>query len=568
MKIKSGKNKVNRDINKHIVRIAYVIFIAAVMIGPMAGVQHTVTTSAEIAHNVNMSDTYQVYGSTDTHKIKHVIVVIEENQAFDTIFGTYPYGYKPIVNNITDSVMRPEGLYTNVSQLNNSNGELSYISIPKVPWLPVFGDASPYYANGNSTIDPYEGWSSYHGDYWFDTEKGFYYYSGPQSMAYFSYEQVGILWDYAEEYSISDNYFAPVMGFTEPNRVAYLLGEPANFYSDSANNVAPFNDTVMAQLQKNNLSWGYYAYDLEKGKVPWPVDEFTGAYNYLSHFGNVTNFRSALDGNDLPNVSWLMFLGGSDSKYDMHPPYNILSGSEKLASVLNSVETSKYWNSTAVFITFDEGGGYYDQITPPSINHFGLGQRIPLMIISPYAREAFVGNDTISGYSITGFVDSNFNLPFLTKTVAESNSQGILQMFNFSRNPRSPIVINPESWTYPMKLQHPVHHGYVAAVHDHAGYAYVYSAPEINYLLPLELIAFAAIAVSFKFKKLVYLPLPIFTVTISIAGYVNQFYNIYSFITQYYLFSSLIGLLVAFVLVFRNLRKDGRFDKKLGAGQT
>ncbi len=558
-----GLNKRKKfDLNKNIMRIVLSIFIATVIAAPMGFAIPPAHTGDSGNHDASTSHAFQVYGPNSSGKIRHVIVVIEENQAFDTIFGTYPFGYRPIVNNITDAVMKPTGLYTNVSQLKNSNGVLSYISVPKVPWFNVFGTASPYYADGNSTIDPYEGWSSYHGDYWFDTENGFYYYSGPQSMAYFSYEQVGILWDYAEEYSISDNYFAPVMGFTEPNRVAYLLGEPANIYSDSAENVAPFNSTIMGQLEKNNVSWGYYAYDLHRGKIPWPVNEFNGAYNYLGHFGNVTDFENELRGNNFPNVSWLMFLGGSNGQYDMHPPYNILSGSEKLASVLNCVETSKYWNSTAVFVTFDEGGGYYDQITPPSINHFGLGQRIPLIVISPYAREAFVGNQTISGYTITGFIDNTFGLPYLTKTVAESNTLGMLQMFNFTKNPRSPIVINPDSWTYPMKLQYPVHYGYFASVRDHTGYASIYPAPGIGYLLPLELAGFIIMAISFKFKKFLYIPLPLFVVAISISAYVNQYDNIYSFIMEYYLFSSLIGLLVAAVLLFRKLKKEGRFNKK------
>ena len=551
-----------------ILKFFFLLVILLTIVIPMAGLG-SMTPLISVPGKIDIpSGSYQVYGSGDIHKIKHVVVIIEENQAFDTIFGTYPYGYTPIVNNITDSVMKPEGLYKNVSQLENSGGVLHNISVPKVPWLPVLGDASPYYANGNSTIDPYEGWSSYHGDYWFDTEDGFYYYSGPQSLAYFSYEQVGILWDYAEEYSISDNYFAPVMGFTEPNRIAYLLGEPANIYSDSADNVAPFNQTIMAQLQDNNISWGYYAYDLEHGQVPWPVDEFSGSYSHLSHFGNLTEFRNELNGTGMPDVSWVMFLGGSNDRYDMHPPYNIMQGSEKLASVIDSIESSKYWNSTAVFITFDEGGGYYDQITPPSIDHFGLGQRIPLIVISPYAREAFIGNQTVSGYSLLGFIDQDFNLPYLTATVRESNSAGILQMFNLTRNPRGPIMIDPGNWTYPMKLQYPVDHGYFAVVHDHTGYASVYPAPEMNYLLPLEIIAFALVAISFRFRKLVYLPLPIFISTLGISAYINNYHNIYSFIAEYYLFSSLIGLLVAIVIAFRHLRKNGYLNRGTARGGT
>lgn len=549
-------------------KLFLITFILLLLIIPFAGDESKASGQSISGISHINSKTFQVYGPKDIHKIKHVVVVIEENQAFDTIFGTYPYGYRPIVNNVTNSVMKPTGLYSNVTQLNNSDGTLSYISIPKVPWLPLIGKASPYYANGNSTIDPYEGWSSYHGDYWFDNQNGFYYYSGPQSMAYFSYEQVGILWDYAEEYSISDNYFAPVMGFTEPNRIAYLLGEPANIYSDSAENVAPINQTIMGQLEKNNITWGYYANDLKNGTVPWPVDEFTGTNYYRNHFGNLTDFNEALTNNKMPSVSWLMFLGGSNDRYDMHPPYNIMQGSEKLAYEINRIEDSKYWNSTAVFVTFDEGGGYYDQITPPSIDHFGLGQRIPLIVISPYSKEAFVGNQTISGYSILGFIDQDFNLPYITGTVSESNSAGILQMFNLTANPRLPISINPGNWTYPMKLQYPVHYGYFAVAKDHTGYAALYPAPEINYLLPLDILGFAMIAISLKFRKFYYIPILIFIATLGISSYLNNYYNIYSFVTEYYLYSSLIGFLISIVLVYRELKKRGLLKGLVSHGET
>jgi hypothetical protein len=109
-----------------------------------------------------------------------------------------------------------------------------------------------------------------------------------------------------------------------------------------------------------------------------------------------------------------------------------------------------------------------------------------------------------------------------------------------------------------MKLQYPVHYGYVAKVTDHTGYAVVYSAPELNWLLPIELSAFAAIVVSLKFKKVVYYPVIAFPISLGISAYINSYYNIYSFISEYYVFSSLIGVLIALVLLYRKLRKDGK----------
>ena len=491
--------------------------------------------------------------ASTTTPIKHVIIIIEENHSFDNLFGTYPFGWPPIINNITLSVMWPEGLYTNYTQLEDSkNGVLTYITVPNIPWLPFAGVSHPYYADAWDTVDPYEGWTAYHGDYWFGKPIGFVYYSGPQSMAYFSYQQVGILWDYAEEYVLADNYYAPVLGLTEPNRIAYLTGFPPNFYSDSASDVIPVNESIFYQLSTHGISWGYFVYGYSGG-IPWPLNAFIGISKYESHFHSLHAFYEDLKDGKLPAVSWVMFIGCGEDYYDMHPPYNVTAGAVELSKVINWVMESPYWNSTVIFITFDEGGGYYDQITPPAINKYGLGQRIPLLIISPYAKEAWIDNYTISGYTLLAFIDYNWHLPWLTKWVANSDLQGLLQAFNFSSKPRPPIILTPNNWTYPIPLQYPVHYGYIARVDVGKSYAQVYPAPAISFLFPMTLIGFALIVVYLftKRKMLLNVSLLLLLLVTGIAYYYNTAYYMYSFITQYYMYSGLIGFLAAGALRVR-----------------
>ena len=497
--------------------------------------------------------------TTTATPIKHVIVIIEENHSFDNMFGTYPFGWPPKVNNITLSVMWPEGLYTNYTQLEDSKtGTLSYISVPNIPWLPFVGVSHPYYADAYSTVDPYEGWSSYHGDYWFGNPAGFVYYSGPQSMAYFSYQQNWIFWDYAEEYTLADDYFSPVLGLTEPNRVAYLTGFPPNFYSDDANQVIPYNETIFYQLSSYNVSWGYYVYGYQGG-IPWPLNAFIGINQAKSHFYSLSTFYHDLKYGNLPSVSWVMFLGCNYDHYDMHPPYNVTAGEVELVKIINAVMESPYWNSTAIFITFDEGGGYYDQVVPPSINYYGLGQRIPLLIISPYAKEAFIDNYTLSGYTLLGFIDYNWHLPWLTKWVENSDVQGLLYAFNFSSNPRPPIILSPSNWSYPLPLQYPVHYGYIAKVPTYKSYAQVYSAPAITFLLPIEIVAFALIFL--RKKMTLTASLLLFLITVGISAYYYNVNRIYSFITEYYMYSSLIGLLASGALFAKRINK-GRLGSR------
>lgn len=497
--------------------------------------------------NVTLGDT--------TTPIKHVIIIIQENHSFDNLFGTYPFGWPSIVNNITLSVMWPEGLYNNYTQLQKSkNGVLDYISVPNVPWFSIFGSSHPYYANAWDTIDPSEGWTIYHGDYWFDTPNGFVYYSGPQSMAYFSYEQVGVLWDYAEEYVLSDNYYSPVLGLTEPNRIAYMIGQPPNYYSDSFYDVIPFNESIMYQLNEHNITWGYFTYEYD-GQLPWPMTAFKGIYNYEDDFHSLSTFYTDLRDGNLPAVSWVMLLGGDSDKYDMHPPYNVTIGSIELVNIVNAVMDSSYWNSTVIFITFDEGGGYYDQAIPPSINHYGLGQRIPLLLISPYAKEAWINNYTMSGYTLLGFIDYNWHLPYLTNYVANSDVQGLLQSFNFTK-PRPPIILEPNNWTYPIPLQYPVHYGYIATFSPHQGYSEIYPSPGLGFLLPLEIVAFGLVFASFKFRKILLPGLLLMLISLGISAYINYSDNIYSFISEYYMYSSFIGFIIAGVLAVKRYRTN------------
>lgn len=383
-----------------------------------------------------------IFASTMT-PITHVIIVIDENHSFDNIFGAYPFGNPPIVNNITRAVMRPLGIPQG-------------FSIPVSVYFPFLGSVSPSPSTSAVVQDPSEGPGPYSGDLWFGTAEGFYTFSGPSSLDYFSYQQLGPLWDYAEEYTIADHFFAPVLGFTEPNRVADIIGYPPSFSSDHVDCAIPFNNTVMYQLSSHNVSWGYFVYDLPQGSVPFPLTAFIGSSQFSSHYQNLSLFLYDLNHGDLPSVSWVMFLGGSSDRYDMHPPANVTEGAIQFANLVNAVERSPYWGNTVIFFTMDEGGDFFDQVIPPK----GFGQRIPLLVISPYSKEGYVIHGNMSPYTLLAFIDYNWGLPYLTSYVRDSNLGSLLSGFNFSER-REPIVLTPSNWTYPIPLQYPINYSSV-----------------------------------------------------------------------------------------------------------
>ena len=377
-----------------------------------------------------------------TTPIQHVIIIVQENHSFDNYFGTYP----------TANGTRQD---PTTSQLRQVNG------LPGHVCLPFMGSCvSPQLTTSLDQSNPVEGQPTYEMDY-SNRGTGFATYSGPQSMAYLDYHWVAGYWDYAEEYGLGDNYFAPVLSTTTPNRLMLLAADTPVSGNYGPPPKIPYSSTVMRQLDDAGVSWGYYDY----------LDAFGGPSNVyplnytsdepqqaLSNTRNISDLIQELaSGSGLPSVSFVNSLG--IPVLTEHPPFSPSTGEQWTVSMVNRVMKSIYWPTTAIFITWDEGGGFYDHVIPPrvfTVNHsfddelVGLGQRVPLLVISPYSRENFVSSTLLSHLSLLRFVEYNWNLPPMNGLVAESNLP--LEFFNFSQAPRTPIILDSPI-VYPIPLQ-------------------------------------------------------------------------------------------------------------------
>jgi phospholipase C len=387
------------------------------------------------------SPTVSASPSTTT-PIQHVIILVQENHSFDNYFGTYPTANGSILDSTT-------------SQLRQVNG------LPGRVCLPYMGSCvSPHLSSSLDRPSPAEGQLTYEMDY-SNGGTGFVTYSGPQSMSYFDDNSIAGYWDYAEEYGLADNYYAPVLSTTTPNRLMFLAGDTPVSANYGPPPRIPYSSTVMRQLDDAGVSWGYYDY----------VNAFSGPsnvypLNYTSDepqqaLGNTRNISDLIQelssGSGLPSVSFVNSLGVPN--LTEHPPFNPRTGEQWTVSIVNRVMESNYWPSTAIFITWDEGGGFFDHVVPPrefTVDHafadelFGLGQRVPLLVISPYSRENYVSSVLLSHLSLIRFVEYNWNLPTLNELIAESELP--LDFFNFSQTPRTPIVL-ARPFIYPIPLQ-------------------------------------------------------------------------------------------------------------------
>ncbi|WP_069807653.1 alkaline phosphatase family protein [Vulcanisaeta thermophila] len=342
--------------------------------------------------------------------IKHVIIIFLENHSFDNIFGVYPSNGS-ISNPLITRLSVPMNLLT-------MNG--SYNFLKPVP-IDVF-----------TTRDPNEGYVPYHEDWDYGRMDGWSKGSGPQSLYYFTVDQVSPLWVLAEEYGIADNYFTPVLSESAPNHL-YLYAAFSPVIDDyGPPPYIPIQESIFAELCEYHVSWGYYVNPKEPHEL-LSIKYFYGIKEYMDHVQSWGDFINEVMNGSLPAVAFVL----PDPTTDMGPPASVLTGEEWLLYIINAVMNSPIWNSTVIFITWDEFGGYYDHVAPPIINGEPLGVRVPLIVISPFAKEDYVSHTLLTHASIIAFIDYNWGLPALNYYVASSNVPLDFFYFNYTRPPIS-----------------------------------------------------------------------------------------------------------------------------------
>ena len=367
--------------------------------------------------------------------IKHVVIVMMENHSFDNIFGLYP----------TMNLSTPSPLLSSLQAPDDVLGAPASAAqaLTQVP-------------NGvYSTADPNEG--VYSADWNGGKMDGFAANSGSASMTYFGPSQVAVEWDWAEQYAIADRYFSSCLCMTNPNRLYSLAGYGAGITTDSGPPpYIPVNQSIFSELSRYGVSWGYYIQNPASDN--FPLNYFDGIGAYSSQIQSWDSFYGALQLGSLPSVSWVMPVGGGATGVDQHPSANMTVGEDWLLGVVDRVMQSGYWNSTAIFVTYDEGGGYYDHVPPPTIDGVQLGFRVPFFVISSYAKENYVSHTVMNHASTLAFVDYNWKLPALNTFVADSGLP--LDMFDFNQTypggslARQPVVLGNGS-SFPVEPQIP-----------------------------------------------------------------------------------------------------------------
>jgi phospholipase C len=394
--------------------------------------------------------------------IQHIVVVVMENHAYDNLFGVYCPNIGPNCPDSANGIPPGTCLPYNTSDL--SAGCIKPYPFPESSLI----TPSPPH-EWNATIGSIDGGKM----------DGFYQaeHTNLTPFGYYNGSTLPVYWDMAEEYGLADNFFSSALSYSLPNHWYLLAGQAppqsintsvlaqGGFQAKHAYLNASNKTETVEDLLNNSTSttWKYYDWALPSYQTAingaatvyshsaynfWnPLAAKYESYTqwYVNHFVSRSDFFNDTAAGQLPDVSWVI----PDPSFSDHPPANLSLGEAYVASVVDAVEASPDWNSTAIFLTWDDYGGFYDHVAPPSLDPLGLSFRVPLIVISPYTPAGLVVHSLGYFESILHFIEWRFNLGCITHR--DCNAPLPLGFFDFQNPPRAPVFFptSPVGASYP-----------------------------------------------------------------------------------------------------------------------
>jgi phospholipase C len=362
----------------------YVVLAVAGILG-VAGWQALPTLLSHAAHAKSSST------KTPTTPITNAVFIMMENHTFDNFFGRFPGA-----NGVT---LRRES--------NPPRGDNDHTS------------PAAYAAMDGGAMDEFP----------------------LVEQAQYTQADIPNYWAYAQQFGLSDNFFTSIATNSTPNHIAMIASQSGGI-DDTAPSIGPgcsaiqnslayskdssgnhlwtypcYNINTMPQiLSKNGVSWKYYS-DSTNWDAPVFIQGLAGSANDIHTDAQLfTDIQSGT----LASVSWVT----PPPKASDHPPQLIELGQNFVTNVVNTIMNSSYWSSTAIFITWDDWGGWYDHAAPPQEDAYGLGPRVPLIVIAPYAKQGHISHQQGEFASFDKFIEENWNVPTLGQrdTLAQTSS--------------------------------------------------------------------------------------------------------------------------------------------------
>jgi phospholipase C len=424
------------------------------------------------------------------HKIRHVVIIMQENRSFDSYFGTYPGADgipmrrgKPVV-----CLPDPRKLVCqrpfHDTRDRNAGGPHDYVdAIKDIDRGRMDGFVRQARAGSREacridvadpacTLRPEE----------------------PDVMGYHDWREIPNYWTYARTFVLQDHMFQSDASWSLPSHL-YLVsgwsakcpkrgvpmscfpavqgpGSPPGEPQNTTGAIPDYGWTDLTYLlHRHHVSWRYYVAkgnqpDCADNKMfcaPVPQDAKTrGIWNPLPWFdtvrqdhqvGNVAPlqalYRAARTGR-LPSVAWIT----PAQVVSEHPPALVSKGQSYVTGLINMIMRSPAWSSTAIFLAWDDWGGFYDHVKPPQVDAQGYGLRVPALVISPYAKRGYVDHQTLSFDAYLKFIEDDFlngaridprtdGRPDRRPDVRENARilGDLVEDFDFNQRPRPPLIL-------------------------------------------------------------------------------------------------------------------------------
>jgi phospholipase C len=429
--------------------------------------------------------------------IKHVIIIFQENRSFDSYFGTYPGADGIPMRNGAPTVCVPDPKtgecvkpYLDHNDVNCGGPHSAEQSLADVEDGAMNGFIRELQAEGRFGLYPL-GWARDYCKQPTDPKE-----SDPV-MGYHDGGDIPNYWAYAKHFVLQDHMFEALHSWSFPSHL-YLVsawsatcGQSDNPMScvsalmpknRTLNNPTPFAWTdITYLLHKAHVSWVYF---LDHGALPpsagrrstagrfrmprgrssaqnanngvpviWNVlPGFTDVHEdeQLADVEDLSRFYVAAKEGTLPSVSWVS-PNGEDSE---HPPAKVSVGQSYVTKIVDAAMQSPDWKSTAIFITWDDWGGFYDHMVPPRVDSLGYGIRVPGLVISPYAKRGYIDHQTLSPDAYLKFIEDVFlhgqrlnpktdGRPDSRPDVRENSPKlgNLMEDFDFSQSPRQPLLL-------------------------------------------------------------------------------------------------------------------------------
>jgi phospholipase C len=388
--------------------------------------------------------------------IKRVVYLMLENRSFDNLFGAFP-GANGTKTGASFGTERP---------LNHCPD-----------WLPgdLPHDAAAAIKNFNrGAMDGFAigafGW--------------IYGYSQ------FIEQDIPNYYHWAREYVLCDNFFASQRGPSFPNHLYWIAGAGGGSI-DNPENIRVLRDggqqykswgcdaygddvyvlvkdengqitkhdtcftlpTVGEQLSERKIDWAAYSASPNQPGYIWQayssIANVYGSELWDRHMAPVDRLLEDIEAGALPSVTWIT----PRFQLSDHPPYSTGHAHNWVTQVVNGIMRSPMWESVAIFITWDEWGGFYDHVVPPEIDHIELGFRVPLLVISPYAKRGYIDDGMAEFTAPLRFVSDNWELPYLSNRIRMSHN--FEHVFDFDKRPRPPDPrpllkgLTKDAWDFP-----------------------------------------------------------------------------------------------------------------------